>query len=375
MERLVRKREASEAVGTAGGRFDQFKCDKKSKKAPFGLEGNAAPILQEILAADESLKESVSGLMSQAKAEGTMENYGRMTSKFEKFCNSKGYEYPGFTEKAALHFVIQMDSEKATFALLCQIKPALALVEKLSGREGSAFSEIVDIFLTAAKRRAAESKPVVKKAEILPTNIMGKLYEKYFVGEDCDPVMARTFVRVTVIYFTFCRFNCYSKLRAMDLEDNGTSITVTFPSAKNDQYHEGQSSCLVSSDKAVDPVKIVRKYFHMCGFKFGSEAGDSSLLNCVIRRKKTGWIADGRKAVSYSVSTKNVRDMLAGVLEKESKCTDKSFKMLGVTRTLEAGTALEEVMHHGRWRTPTMPLHYKVNSLAFKEAMASNVPV
>jgi len=47
-----------------------------------------------------------------------MENYGRMTAKFESFCVSKNYEYPNFDEKSVLHFVIQLDSEKATFATM-----------------------------------------------------------------------------------------------------------------------------------------------------------------------------------------------------------------------------------------------------------------
>ena len=55
--------------------------------------------------------------------------------------------------------------------------------------------------------------------------------------------------------------------------------------------------------------------------------------------------------------------------------TDKSFKMLGVTRTLETEVTLDEVMNHGRWKTLTMPLHYKVNSGQYKKAVAAKVPV
>ena len=67
--------------------------------------------------------------------------------------------------------------------------------------------------------------------------------------------------------------------------------------------------------------------------------------------------------------------MLAGIGVNGDKLTDKIFNMLGVTRTLVAGTTLEDVMHHGRWRTTSLPLHYKVNSLQFKENIAGQVPV
>jgi hypothetical protein len=238
---------------------------------------------------------------------------------------------------------------------------------------------MVDIFLVAAKRRAAEAKPAVKKAGVLPTDILFKLHEKYYLtnlenAATIDPVMLRTFVRAVIVYFTFCRYNCYNKLRAMDLEDNGNSITVTFTSAKNDQFHNGQSSCLIANSLAVDPVSIVRKYYQLCGFKFGKIHGDTSYLNCVMRKKKNSWFADGRRTIGYTTGVKDIRNMLTGVGIAADRATDKSFKMLGVTHTLEAGTALEDVMHHGRWRTVSMPLHYKVNSLQFKESVASKVP-
>jgi hypothetical protein len=125
-------------------------------------------LLSEILEADASLSESVKGLMSQAKAAGTMVNHDGMMKKFVKFCTEKGYIYPDLTEKAAMYFVIQMDRDGATMSSLCQVKPTLALVEKLAGKKVSSFSETVDTLLTAAKRRAVESKPIVQKAGKLP---------------------------------------------------------------------------------------------------------------------------------------------------------------------------------------------------------------
>jgi len=138
-----------------------YKPKKKDVLVPFDLETTTSPLLSEILEADASLSESVKGLMSQAKAAGTMVNHDGMTKKFAKFCTEKGYIYPDLTEKAAMYFVIQMDRDGATMWSLCQVKPTLALVEKLAGKKVSSFSETVDTLLTATKRRAVESKPIV----------------------------------------------------------------------------------------------------------------------------------------------------------------------------------------------------------------------
>jgi hypothetical protein len=71
---------------------------KREREAPFGLQADTASLLGEILKKDNTLKESVTGLMSQAKASGTMESYERSTKKFEKFCIENQYSYPVYTE-------------------------------------------------------------------------------------------------------------------------------------------------------------------------------------------------------------------------------------------------------------------------------------
>ena len=46
---------------------------------------------------------------------------------------------------------------------------------------------------------------------------------------------------------------------------------------------------------------------------------------------------------------------------------DKSFKTLGVTSALENGLTLDEAMTHGRWRTLSRRLLYKINSEQYKK--------
>ncbi len=182
-------------------------------------------------------------------------------------------------------------------------------------------------------------------------------------------------MRAVVVYFTFCRFSCYSKLRAQDFEDLGDSIQITFQSSKNDQFHNGQSSFLVENDSIVNPVQIIRTYFKLCGFKFGQANGNTSLVNSIIRRTKSGWKADNTKSVSYSTGTRDIRRMLASAGIFVDKALDKSFKMLGVTKTLESGTARENVRDQGRWKSLSMPLHCKANPIQYKKSVVSAVPI
>jgi hypothetical protein len=68
-----------------------------------------------------------------------------------------------------------------------------------------------------------------------------------------------------------------------------------------------------------------------------------------------------------------LRNMLTEVGIEAQTVTDKSFKMLGVMAILDNNVLLEDVMHHGRWRTLSMPLHYKINSEKYKKGVAKNV--
>ncbi len=78
----------------------------------------------------------------------------------------------------------------------------------------------------------------------------------------------------------------------MDFEDTGNSIMITFPFTKNDQFHRGNSSCLVLNGTDIDPFKIVRKYFWLCGFCLRKKNGDTSRPNTIMWRLKGRWKAD-----------------------------------------------------------------------------------
>jgi hypothetical protein len=85
-----------------------------------------------------------------------------------------------------LHYIIQQNEDEASLAVLNQIKLALMPVEQLSWARWSAFKE-TDVKLSAAKRRAAETKPVTKKAGQLPDNILHMLYPVCFLPRVEEP--------------------------------------------------------------------------------------------------------------------------------------------------------------------------------------------
>jgi hypothetical protein len=136
-------------------------------------------------------------------------------------------------------------------------------------------------------------------------DMMKSMVDKYVtqykgnIGE-ADVFKMRCVTKMVVEYFTFCRFADYQQLRAKNIEEVGEDLLITFPSSKNDQYHNGQSTLLKKNGTDFCPVLIVKLYYKRMGFKFRTAAGDNSYLHCMIRRAAGRMYGDGRQAASQA---------------------------------------------------------------------------
>ncbi len=180
---------------------------------------------------------------------------------------------------------------------------------------------------------------------------------------------------LVIEYFTFCRFSDLQQLQAQHFRRVGPNIEICFPAAKNDQMHEGQTTMLAANGTEFCPVKVTEMYFRRLGLKFHGEGPDSRYVFCKIRKVGQTRQPTGTKPASSSVARANLQEMLREMGVRGKGVTDKSFKMLGVTKMLEAGATTGETALHGRWRTPDMPLRYKHNSANYKLMLAKMVPV
>ncbi len=99
-------------------------------------------------------------------------------------------------------------------------------------------------------------------------------------------------IRLVIIYFSFCRLSDYLELKAKHIEEDGEDLLITFPSTKNDQFHEGRSTVLVANGSNFCPVALVKMYYTRFGLLFGLNPGDERALNCVICRSTGRLYAD-----------------------------------------------------------------------------------
>jgi hypothetical protein len=125
-------------------------------------------------------------------------------------------------------------------------------------------------------------------------------------GEKLNWHKLRTIFRVVVVKYTFCRFNCFNRLKASDFTDTRDGIKIRFQSAKNDQWHKWNGSFIM--DKMA--VKVVRLAFHTFRLRMGDE-GDNRPVNCTLQKTASGWKLDGECKLSYTNATKQLRELLA----------------------------------------------------------------
>jgi len=362
-----------DAAGEAGG------ARRKDRKLPFGLQTEDIPGVGQLVADHPGIADAMQQLLAAPLAASTMKGYDGAVHKFQKFCEEHGYDYTEPTEKIMMHYLADLHEKKASLAILCQVKPAVQLLVDINGRGQEAFTSRVLRMLEAAKRKAAEVKEPVRKAGEVSLELLKDMVEKHIkpYEEDIFTINVywlRTITRLVVEYFTYCRFSDYKQLLAKDVEDKGDSVCITFPKSKNDQFHKGSSTVLAENGQVLCPVRLLRVYFKRFGLQFGAESGDRTPLHFRIRKVGCIYYADKGHLASESLAREELQALLRDMGVKAAGVTDKSFKMLGVTETLQAGVSVQEVALHGRWRTAEMPLRYKHNSDKYKKEVASKIP-
>jgi hypothetical protein len=333
----------------------------------------------EIMQENPELAGYAQEIMNNVLAKSTIHSYQGAIRRYQDFCEAENYDRTIISEKSILHYLTHLHKNDVTVAVINQVRPALSLMIEMYGGDTSVFTPRVDRWISAVKRLAAKKKLPVQKAGEVALQDLKDMVDRVVVPfkhsvTEIHPVRFRTVIRLVIIYFTFCRLSDYLELKAKHIEEDGEDLVITFPSAKNDQFHEGRSTVLAANGTNFCPVALVKLYYARFGFRFGLQQGDERALNCVIRRSAGRVYADRKQVASLSVSRQNLTELFVYMGQDPTGKTHKSVKMTGVTETLEAGVPLPDVGHHGRWTSPEMALRYKHNSRSYKRSIARRVP-
>ena len=278
--------------------------------------------------AQGSFPYSMQRLLVRSKARGTLRGYSNSITSWFKF--AKLHNFP--TNPASVFGVTRF------------------------------ITELVKLFLSGAKREAAERRGPVKKAPVLSQDQIHKVVDTLWtkgvgiIDRYLSLSTWRTVVRICMMYKTLCRNDCYSELLTSDVIFEEDHIQISFARAKNDKFYQGSISILscVSAQPRYCPKVILVKYFEVMGFKQES----TEFLNCRLRySKQHGIVAIPHLPLAYSTSLTESKN-LCHSLGFEGNFSEKSYKVAGVTQGFDAGLTTEEMMYHGRWKSLETPNVY-----------------
>ena len=345
---------------------------------PFNLDPASLGTCKQAFDKDPGLSDVAKRVLRSALQSGTISNYEGVVRDFKTFTLDQGYgEVP--TENNVSHFLLYLEKHSVTDSYISKVKAALTMYEEMLNVHTTAFTKPVTRILDGVKNLAISRKAPVKKAARLSLHTIRKMVERVIIPYVSTPERAeakqlRTVFRVTVVYYTFCRFNCFSTLRAENFLDRGSEIEVFFPRAKNDVKHRGNITKMVQNGTTFCPVFITRFYFRRFGFLFGNQDRDRRFVNCRLRKVDNTWNPQSGVGLSQTTATEQLRALLTQLGVCAEGVTDKSVKMEGVTRMLDAGAAMIDVANQGRWKTVEIIQTYKHNSDRYKRETASQIP-
>ena len=132
------------------------------------------------------------------------------------------------------HFLLYLEKQIVSNSYISKVKAALVMYEDMLSMNSTSLTQHVLRILDGVKNLAVNRKSPVQKAPRLSLSTIKKMITKVISPhvtrpERVDAVKLRTVFRITVVYYTFCRYNCFSTLRAENFLDNGTEIEVFFP--------------------------------------------------------------------------------------------------------------------------------------------------
>ena len=96
--------------------------------------------MDELAAEFPELKHSMAEVMGSQLGRSTLNNYTSALGRFQDFSINQGYDYSDLTEKIVIHYVMELNKQKVSNSILCQIRPALNLLEKMQKGHTSAFT-------------------------------------------------------------------------------------------------------------------------------------------------------------------------------------------------------------------------------------------
>ena len=288
-------------------------------------------------------------------------------------------------EHRLLKWIIHLNEIERAHGFITQIKGAMQTYIGSLSLPLDIWSFRVESCYKTSVKFAAHRKPRKKKAVMVPGSVLDQALRHHLVDKLHDlfqikVTVFRGLMGEVIKYYALGRDFDISLMRACDLElteQNGEEVIIIhFNKAKNDQNGMGFESWIAAQPEVPTcPVRLLKAYYLRNCFVFGRshQWADMNFLFPVARITGSGGnrvqVADGTKGVNQRTVLDDAIQCYrqVGYMEKVS---GKSAKMAGVSDSYEGGLDDTGVRDKGRWANTNTPLHYKVDTPAYRLELA-----
>jgi hypothetical protein len=163
----------------------------------------------ELMWENPDLENFAQEIMNNVLSKSTIQSYQGAIRKYKEFCDSVNDDRAEFSEKILLHYLTFLHKNNASIATVNQVKPAIALLLDMYGRDKSVFTDKVDRWISAMNRLAAKRKPPTRKAGEVTLQDLKDIDLRVMIPHKdsiigIHPTWFRTVIRLVIIYFMFC---------------------------------------------------------------------------------------------------------------------------------------------------------------------------
>lgn len=247
---------------------------------------------------------------------------------------------------------------------------SLDWAHRLAGEPCPGTHPLVSEFVNAAKRILAHH---TKRKDPISVEQLERLVEDR-ASTSASLMDLRTVTAALLAFAAFLRFDELINLRVSDISFKDSYLLVFIESSKTDQYRDGAWVPIASSSKNTCPVKMLSRFFDLCGFTKSSD--DPSFLFRGLSKTRKGYkVRSATNKISYSRLRELMIEAFSPYVEDVSSIGTHSLRSGGATAAARAGIPDRLFKRHGRWRSEKAKDGYIQDSMADRLSVSQSLGI
>jgi site-specific recombinase XerD len=319
---------------------------------------------------DPTLKKLAADLPTTLLASWSNNTNKAYNSAFKKWATwADGFTEVSALPATALHvslYLVALSQQKASVSTINVALAAIAWSHRLAGYASPTEHKTVKITAEGVKRQA--SKPRKVASPISPENIFSMVSTTKL---DCIQDM-RIMSLILLAFAGFLRFSEVSSIRTEHVCFKGTHIELFLPSAKNDQFRQGQTVYIACTGKSTCPVSMLQKYLALASIDLQIE--QYIFRNVQHKRGKIS-LACADRCMTYSRVNELVKEKFKAIGLDCSLYKLHSLRAGGSSAAANHHVPERAFQRHGRWRTTAVKDRYITDSLQDLLAVSQNLGI